>query len=249
MPFTFAHPAYAVPLKFVNPRFFSVTGLALGSMAPDFEYFLMLEPHQTIGHSLAGFLLQALPLSILFAYLFHSFVKEAVAVHLPALLGLDRRAYALVNPWGLTKPRDWIVFLASVFVGFLSHLAVDSFTHESGFMVQRLPALKAATIVLDLPLYKLLQYGLSIFGFALLACAVGLALRRAAVDRVKLPIVTYRRKLYYWATAASVAVLTTALKLLFASSGNTIGILVVAPISGLCAGVLLASLVWNLRRT
>jgi hypothetical protein len=247
MPFTFAHPAYAVPLKFVNPRNFSVTGLALGSMAPDFEYFLMLEPHQTVGHTLMGFFVQAAPLSILFAYLFHGVAKEALALHLPSLFGLDRRAYALIKPWKLSKPRDWIVFLASVFAGFLSHLAVDAFTHESGFMVQRLPALQAV-LFLDLPLFKLLQYGLSVFGLAFLACAVGLALRRAAVDRVNPPIATYRRKLFYWAAAASVAVLTTALKLLFASSGNTIGILVVAPISGLCAGVLLASLVWNIRK-
>ncbi|SEP14833.1 DUF4184 family protein [Paenibacillus sp. OV219] len=54
MPFTFAHPAYALPLKFINPRYLSATGLVLGSMAPDFEYFLTLEPHQTIGHSFSG---------------------------------------------------------------------------------------------------------------------------------------------------------------------------------------------------
>ncbi|HZG74251.1 MAG TPA: DUF4184 family protein [Paenibacillus sp.] len=160
---------------------------------------------------------------------------------------MDRRAYALVRPWSLTKPRAWIVFLASVLVGFLSHLFVDAFTHKSGFFVQRLPILQSA-YVLDMPLYKIMQYGLSVAGLAVLACAVGLALRRSTVGLVEQPVATNRQKRTYWATAASVAVLATALKLLFASSGNLVGILVVAPISGLCAGVLLASAVWRWKR-
>ena len=56
MPFTFAHPAAIIP---INSRFkskFCLTGLVLGSMAPDFEYFIRLKPYSAYGHNLIGFL-------------------------------------------------------------------------------------------------------------------------------------------------------------------------------------------------
>ncbi|RED51806.1 uncharacterized protein DUF4184 [Cohnella lupini] len=139
MPFTFAHPTYILLIKFINPRCFSVTGLVLGSMAPDFEYFLSLEPHQSIGHSFSGLFVQVIPLCILFAYLFHIFVKESLVLHLPSIFGLNRRAYNLLRTWSIRTLRDWIVFFVSVSAGFLSHISVDAFTHEGGYMFSNFP--------------------------------------------------------------------------------------------------------------
>jgi hypothetical protein len=50
LPFTFAHPSSSFPIKCIKPRYFSLVGLILGSMSPDFEYFIALEPYQIIGH-------------------------------------------------------------------------------------------------------------------------------------------------------------------------------------------------------
>ena len=40
MPFTFSHPAAVLPLRLLPRHWFSLTGLVIGSMVPDFEYFL-----------------------------------------------------------------------------------------------------------------------------------------------------------------------------------------------------------------
>ncbi|WP_262496247.1 DUF4184 family protein [Flavobacterium piscis] len=39
MPFTFSHPAIILPLKYLPKNWISLTGLIIGSLTPDFEYF------------------------------------------------------------------------------------------------------------------------------------------------------------------------------------------------------------------
>ncbi|WP_240482010.1 DUF4184 family protein [Flavobacterium psychrophilum] len=39
MPFTFSHPAIILPLRYLPRQWFSLTGLIIGSLTPDFEYF------------------------------------------------------------------------------------------------------------------------------------------------------------------------------------------------------------------
>ncbi len=52
MPFTLAHPAAVLPVKNKWPHLFNGTALILGSMAPDFEYFIRFKAQGTIGHSI-----------------------------------------------------------------------------------------------------------------------------------------------------------------------------------------------------
>lgn len=52
MPLTFAHPAAVLPFS-RNSKYVNFLALVLGSMAPDFEYFLHGKPHGEISiHSL-----------------------------------------------------------------------------------------------------------------------------------------------------------------------------------------------------
>jgi hypothetical protein len=39
MPFTASHPAIILPLIYLPGKWISLTGLVIGSMTPDFEYF------------------------------------------------------------------------------------------------------------------------------------------------------------------------------------------------------------------
>ncbi|MDU4473291.1 MAG: DUF4184 family protein, partial [Clostridium perfringens] len=80
MPFTLAHPAAVVFLK--NKKF-NLTALILGSMAPDFIYFLNFRPYGNLGHQILGFFILNLPLCILLAYIFHNFIKSPLISHLP----------------------------------------------------------------------------------------------------------------------------------------------------------------------
>lgn len=246
MPFTFSHPVFVFPLKRLSPKYVSFTGLVLGSMAPDFEYFLMLEPYRSIGHSLMGLLVQAIPLSIGFAFLFHNIVKKPMALHLPSICQLDRRAYGMLGEWKLRTVRDWTVFLFSVVIGFISHVFVDAFTHAGGFFVMHLPFLQQAAIG-RFPLYKILQYGFSVLGLLAAAGGIAYGLYRSQGALDILPQVTRPQKVMYWAVCIAVAFLVTAAKLAGSASGNHLGVLVVAPISGLMLGIFLSSLIIQLR--
>lgn len=53
MPFTLTHPALVVFNKNKN---FNLLGLILGSMAPDFIYFILFNPSSNLGHTLNGFI-------------------------------------------------------------------------------------------------------------------------------------------------------------------------------------------------
>lgn len=244
MPFTFAHPLYIAPLKAVKPAYFSLTGLLLGSMSPDFEYFIALEPYRTIGHSLSGLLLQAIPLSIVLAYLFHYIVKIPLAENLPALgnLDLDRRARSLTGDWKLNHLKSWLVFLVSIIIGFYSHVLIDACTHYSGMFVTKYSFFRDT--LTGIPLYKWFQRSLSLFGLFVEAIFIMLLLSRVKMT-ARYSRVTVQMKQLYWAIVLLFTVITVALKLLITSSTNYIGMFIVSSISGFIIGVVAASIVYR----
>lgn len=127
MPFTFSHPAIILPLKQVKPQWFSLTGLAAGSMAPDFEYFFKLQGTSTISESFAGIFVFNLPVAIGISLIFHLIIRNPLVRHLPrpfdrrfsGFLDFNFLEYLKRNPW---------VFIFSCFLGVLSHLALDFLT-------------------------------------------------------------------------------------------------------------------------
>lgn len=242
MPFTFSHPVYAWPLRYISPKYMSITGLVLGSMAPDFEYFLMLEPFRSIGHSITGLFVQAIPLCVLFAIVFHYIMKESLALHLPSAFQLDRRAYNILGEWGLRNLKDWIVFIYSVVLGFISHVSIDALTHAHGYFVIRYSLLRNL-IIFHLPLYKILQYSLSVLGLLTIVAVIMLRLYWSNPSSRDIPRVTKKQKVKYWSVVIAVTMVTTGLKITLTTSVNIVGILVVAPISGIGLGLLLASII------
>ena len=76
MPFTLSHAAVAAPLA---RRGLILSAVAIGSMTPDFEYFLRLSMNSRWSHSLPGVLTFCLPVSILVLWLFHGYMMQQVA--------------------------------------------------------------------------------------------------------------------------------------------------------------------------
>ncbi|MCM3626041.1 DUF4184 family protein [Paenibacillus glycanilyticus] len=243
MPYTLAHPLFAYPLKYVNRKFASVTGLVLGSMGPDLEYFVHLQPHQTIGHTIMGLFLQVIPLSIVLGLLFHYVVKTSLALHLPSAFDLDKRAYGLLNRWNMRSFRAWLIYLLSVVIGFCTHVLIDGFTHESGYFVKHLTILNK-TIVLNLPLFKILQYSFSLLGLAVIALTILSHLYRSDPQAKSIPAVPSYQKWLFWTVVCLWVVLLTGLKL-YVSGLPAVSIVVVAPISGACVGLVAASLIYR----
>lgn len=213
-------------------------------MSPDFEYFIALEPYQTIGHTHMGLLLQAIPLSIMLLLLLQVIMKP-LCLHLPSILHLNAKSVQLIRYFSYRSIRDWLVFLVSVVIGFYSHLFIDAFTHQTGYFVQQLPMLKNS--LLGLPIYKWLQYSLSVIGLGV-QLAIGLWILVKTPTTCRIDSLGTRNKVMYWTLVLIVAAAVVILKLIFTSSSNILGILIVSSISGIILGVIVASLWYRLRK-
>ena len=83
MPFTFAHPAAAVPLRRWLGRAGVLSALVIGSMAPDLTYFVPFGVDRASTHSLTGVLWFCLPLGVVTYYIFNFLVRPVMYVLLP----------------------------------------------------------------------------------------------------------------------------------------------------------------------
>lgn len=86
MPFTFSHPAIVLPLTYLPKKWFSLTGLIIGSITPDFEYFIRMKVQRDYSHTLSGLFWFNLPLGILLAFIFHGIVRNSLIENLPLFL-------------------------------------------------------------------------------------------------------------------------------------------------------------------
>lgn len=167
MPVTFAHPAAAVPFR----RFgLILSALVAGSIAPDLEYFVWLQPHGRYGHHIPGVLLFTFPAAFAVLWLFHACVKRGLAALLPP--SAQRRLQPYLGSFQFGGAGRFALIAASIAVGIATHLLWDMFTHQ-GTMIYKhadwLHAMVALPAVGPKPVYKMLQYASSVFGCLLLA--------------------------------------------------------------------------------
>jgi len=135
MPFPLAHPAAALPFRRYCPRLFSFPALVVGSLAPDFGSFFGRLRLDGFSHGLLGSFLFCLPVGILFLALLYALrsyaVRKVFKSTSPAILQLAWPP--LGSPW---------VVVLSLLAGAWTHLFLDSFTHQSGWVVEHLPLLQ-----------------------------------------------------------------------------------------------------------
>jgi hypothetical protein len=167
MPFTLSHPAAAVPLKRGG---LVLSALVVGSMAPDFAYFIPQLPGIHLSHTLPRVLLFCVSAGFAALWIFHTFLKHPLLALLPE--SHQNRLIPLAGDFSFGPYRRFILIIVSLAVGALTHVVWDSFTHEHGWMVQRLPLLNMViieTMIGSLRVFKLLQHGSTFLG-ALLLC-------------------------------------------------------------------------------
>lgn len=139
MPFTFfAHQAPVLPFKARWPRLASGTGLVLGSMSPDFGYFVLGSHTTREWHRVQGVLLYCLPLSLLLYLLITRLIAAPVARHLPSLGDFRLRHWAYLEAQPRTA-RQLALVAVSVLLGAATHLAWDLFTHGGSWMGDYVP--------------------------------------------------------------------------------------------------------------
>lgn len=239
MPFTFAHPAAVLP--FLKKRYFSATGLLVGSIAPDFEYFLKMRSGSVHSHSLAGMFYFDLPISFLIAFLFHQLVKDDLISNSPGFL--QRRLVDVKQFDFLTfiKSRYWM-FVYSALLGVSTHLVWDSFTHSGALMAEQIPLIMTVKVPfqgVNYPLWYTLQNISSIVGLSLVIIYV---LRLEPQEGlITKPFWSF------WLLLTTIASVSFYLRYAFGkrmSEGNT----VVAMVSALLLALLITALVFRIRQ-
>ena len=163
MPLTFAHPAAVIPLR---RRWLPLSALIVGSIAPDLEYLMHLSPHSVISHTIVGLFLFCIPMGLITLWIFHQVWKKPLLALIAKNQGHPPAPFTF---WPLSR---LAILATAVFIGALTHVVWDSFTHQYGWMIQQIPALSTPIFQTrwgEVPLYKLLQHGSTALGLAVLA--------------------------------------------------------------------------------
>ncbi len=188
MPCTFTHPLAVVPFRRLCPARLSYAALVVGSMSPDFGYYLGQFPLARFAHTIPGSFAICLPSGLLALVIFYCLRR-------PLCFILPQPHRAALTPLSEVRALlDWrsrLVAVASLLLGAWSHTIWDSFTHEGAWTVRHLAVLRAPLLQIGgtaLPTSYVLQQTSTFGGGAVLAVMYFLWLRRqpcapAASDR------------------------------------------------------------------
>ena len=160
MPFTLAHPAAALPLRRPLGRWAAPVALVVGSMVPDFGYFLPWVAGRLASHTPWGLLTFNLPVGLVAFAAFHLLAPASLRARLP-------RASRSRVPLGV------LIFTVpvSIVLGAATHLAWDSCTHDYGVAVAAFSVLSTPIFTWEgytLFVYRVLQHLSTFAGLALL---------------------------------------------------------------------------------
>ncbi len=140
MPFTFSHPALIIPFKRIPAKYVSMTGLVVGSVAPNFEKFIKLSSGNIYSHTFWGIFWFNLPLALALAFIFHLVVRNPLINNLPAFFRKRLLQYTSFNWTSRFRQNPAVVASSIVFSTFL-HIVLDSFTHEGASNTYLFPIL------------------------------------------------------------------------------------------------------------
>jgi hypothetical protein len=159
MPFTLAHPIATAPIWFGSKKNLDLPSLFVGSMIPDVDYFIALQPVETFGHTLAGVLTQGVPYSIALLLCIRYVLRRPFLALIPQPLARKLPIPCSYFPLTIVGTLNVI---GSIILGAVSHLILDSGTHSQGWLVMHSGFLRS--IIGALPVYKILQYASGIIG-------------------------------------------------------------------------------------
>ena len=135
MPFTISHAAAVLPLQKTR---LPLAALMIGSMSPDFAYFLPGDPLREHTHSIAGIFWFSWPVSMACWFVFVRLLER------PTLALLADRWRGKFAPSDRTvSVRTLSLASAAVILGAATHILWDSFTHRGTAIVDAIPGLHA----------------------------------------------------------------------------------------------------------
>ncbi len=240
MPFTLSHPAIIFPLLKSKYKL-SFTALVVGSLVPDFEFFLQMREVDNIGHHWYGVFLFDLPMGLMCCFLFHNLLKNIFVNNLPDTFGFslfdsinfDWNKYAMANIW-------WV--LLSLFIGISSHIFVDGFTHYDGFFVMLLPMLSNTIYILNvsIPVYLFLQIVFSVIGILIVAIRLLKNISFKNLNAVK-----GEKNKFYWPVLCFTFITIVSIRLIFWPAFNSFWGIFMAIMGGVMYSSLLVSYLYQ----
>lgn len=239
MPFTLSHPALIVPLRRYS-RWCSFSALAVGSMIPDFEYFLRMASVSIYSHTMAGAVWFDLPLGLLVLALFQNIIREPLSQNLPAAIQRRLPEFS-AHDWNRYFLAHPVVVLFSLLIGTISHLVWDSVTHQTGFVVMMVPVLQKTVSLyfFEYPLYRILQHVSTVLGAYIIGRTVW-----------KLPVRSVTVKsanISFWGAIALIAVMIVAVHFDGSLTGFNYKKFVISTISAGLFGLVIVSFIRRIR--
>jgi hypothetical protein len=157
MPCTFSHPLAVLPFRRFCPERLNFTALMIGSLSPDFAYYVRQFPIARFAHTILGTVVVCLPTGLVLLAIFY-LIRRPLCFLLPQ----PHRAALMPFTEGPLDIgiRGFLVAAVSLLIGAWSHTIWDSFTHEGAWSVRqfaflRYPILQVGDI--DLPVSYVLQ--------------------------------------------------------------------------------------------
>jgi Domain of unknown function (DUF4184) len=144
MPFTLAHPAAVLPFGRLLARWRLLSAALIGSMAPDFGWFLPWRPARFETHSANALLTFCLPLGLAAYWLFQRVIRRPVLELLPNAAYMRWRGSS--EPADYKSLRQWLLAACGVLGGAITHLIWDAFTHEGARGLRLFPGLEDSSV-------------------------------------------------------------------------------------------------------
>ena len=179
MPWTFAHPAAVLPLRRFWPSL-NLAALMLGSLTPDLGYHMDAWAFATYAHTIVGTFLVSLPTGIVFLAVFYLTRRYIWYVLPQPHRTLLAPAVSSAVP---LKPVSALFAAASLVLGSWTHIVWDGFTHEDGWAVSRIPALRETVGIIGerhVQAFSLLQHLSTVIGVGVLVVVYFLWVRERA---------------------------------------------------------------------
>ena len=140
-------------------------------MSPDFAYFVFPPLSlRDVGHRPWGLVLFCIPAGLVVLYAFHRFFKRPLVLLLPRPVRARLWPHCGQFPLLPLKRLIWVCVL--IFLGAVTHVIWDGFTHGEGWAVRDYPQMKVVIIAVagqEVHWAGLLQYASSLIGLGLLA--------------------------------------------------------------------------------
>lgn len=224
MPFTFSHPAAVLPLALIPKKWLSVTGMVIGSITPDFEYFFNMRQNSIYSHTWSGIFWFDLPLALILVYLYDSLIKKSIIENLPLFLNRRFSGFETTSR-NLNKVKDFAIVVFSLLIGILSHIIWDKLTH------------KTVHIIDEQEHYNIFWEANSIIGAVIIAAVI-----------IKMPMgrKTQKSNIFpYWLFVAIITASVVYIRFLATTEFRDLG---VSAISGFFIGLIAASIADRLKK-